>query len=72
MDTHTRHEMESLHTAWALGDVITVVDMSDPDGYRRAKEIRVERVPAVNGRSASCCSGSEVEVEALRAKGVGA
>ena len=58
----------------APSDQITVVDMNDPDGYRRAKEIGVAKVPvvAVDGRLASCCLASGVDAEALRAMGVGA
>ena len=58
----------------APSDEVTVVDMNDAAGYRRAKEIGVAKVPAVavDGRLASCCSGSGVEVETLRALGVGA
>ena len=58
----------------APSDEITVVDMNVADGYRRAQEIGVAKVPAVavDGRLASCCSGTGVEVETLRAMGVGA
>lgn len=58
----------------APSDEVTVVNMNDPAGFRRAKEIDVAKVPAVavDGQLASCCSGSGVEAEALRAMGVGA
>ena len=58
----------------APSDEVVVVDMNDAADYRRAKEIGVAKVPAVavDGRLASCCSSSGVEVEALRAMGVGA
>ena len=58
----------------APSDQVAVVDMNDPAGYHRAKEMGVARVPsiAVDGRLASCCSGSGVDAEALREMGVGA
>ena len=57
----------------APSDWITVVDMNEAAGYRRAQEIGVARVPAVavDGRLASCCSGLGVDAEALRTMGVG-
>lgn len=55
-------------------DHVTVIDMNDSAGHRRAREIGVARVPAVavEGRLASCCSSSGVSAEALREMGVGA
>lgn len=58
----------------APSDLVEVVDMNDADGYRRAKEVGIARVPAiaVDGKLASCCSGSGVDADALRELGVGA
>ena len=58
----------------APSDQITVIEMNNAAGYRRAKEIGVAHVPAVavDGRLASCCSDSGVDAEVLRSLGVGA
>ncbi len=58
----------------APSDQVRVIDMNDPEGYRRAQEIGVARVPAiaVDGKLASCCSGSGVDAGTLRVMGVGA
>lgn len=58
----------------APSDQVTVIDMNDPTGYRRAKELGVARVPAIaiDGRLASCCSGSGIDAGALREMGIGA
>ena len=58
----------------APSDEVAVIDMNDPAGYRRAKEMGVAKVPSivVDGVLASCCSGSGVDAETLRKMGVGA
>ena len=57
------------------GDEIVVLDMHDPDAAARAKEHRVERLPAVivNGNPADCCAGvgDGVNEQGLRNRGIG-
>lgn len=52
---------------------VTVLDMRDPEVERRARELGVRSVPAiaVDGRLADCCAGRGVNVDTLRAAGVG-
>lgn len=52
---------------------VSVLDMNDINVAKRAHDLGVRSVPAVaiNGRLASCCSGSGVEEQALRAGGIG-
>ena len=52
---------------------VSVLDLNDIDVAKRARDLGVRTVPAVaiNGQLASCCSGSGVEEQALRAGGVG-
>lgn len=52
---------------------VSVLDMNDIDVARRARALGVRSVPAVaiDGVLASCCAGSGVEEQALRAGGIG-
>jgi hypothetical protein len=53
-------------------DVI-VLDMTDPDVARRAKDLGVHSVPAVliDGKLADCCAGRGPDEATLRAAGLG-
>lgn len=53
---------------------VRVLDMKDPKVAARAKQLGVQRVPAVivNGQLADCCASGKVNVEALRSMGLGA
>ena len=53
---------------------VTVYNLNDPGGARRAREMNVHRVPMilVDGRPADCCEVGPVTEAALRAAGVGA
>jgi glutaredoxin len=53
---------------------LEVLDLStDPEAQARAQHYGVNRVPAVavDGKLAECCRGEGVDVEVLRALGVG-
>ena len=52
---------------------VTVVDMRDIDVARRAKQLGIQRVPAVviNGEVAACCIGAGVDEAILRQAGIG-
>jgi len=52
---------------------VTILDMNDTATIARAKELGVKSVPAVaiDGVLASCCSGRGVDLETLRAAGLG-
>jgi glutaredoxin 3 len=47
--------------------------MNDLNVAERARDLGVRSVPAaaINGQLASCCSGSGIEEQALRAAGLG-
>lgn len=53
---------------------VTVLDMNDPEIAKRAETLGVKSIPsvAVDGQLASCCSSSGIDLEALKALGVGA
>lgn len=53
---------------------VTVLDMKDPKVAARAKQLGIQRVPAVvvNGQLADCCAAGKINVEALRSLGLGA
>lgn len=53
---------------------VRILDMKDPAVAARAKQLGVQRVPAVvvNGLLADCCAAGKVNVEALRTIGLGA
>ena len=52
---------------------ISVLDMTAPEVRRRAADLGIRSVPAVavDGRLADCCAGSGVDIDALRAAGLG-
>lgn len=52
---------------------VSILDMNDINVAKRARDLGVRSVPAVaiNGQLASCCSGSGIEEQALRAAGLG-
>ena len=52
---------------------IQVLDMKDPKAAARAKQLGINRVPAVviDGQLADCCSTGAVDVEVLRSMGLG-
>ncbi len=52
---------------------ITVLDMKDTAVAERAKNLGIRSVPAVviNGTVADCCSGRGVDIETLKAAGLG-
>ncbi len=47
--------------------------MKNPKVAARAKQLGINRVPAVviNGQLADCCSTGEIDVEVLRSMGLG-
>ncbi len=51
---------------------VTIHDMKQESGAKRAKELGVKRVPtmAVDGKLAGCCVGG-VDEQSLRAAGIG-
>jgi glutaredoxin 3 len=52
---------------------VTVQDMNDQNVAKRAKNLGIRSVPAVviDGQLLSCCAGSGVDEQALRAAGLG-
>ncbi|MFT6633877.1 MAG: glutaredoxin [Bacteriovoracaceae bacterium] len=52
---------------------ISILDMSDSSNAKRAKELGIERVPAVvvNGKLADCCQVKGPTKEGLKAAGIG-
>ena len=52
---------------------VIVHDMKDMQVVRRAKELGIQSVPAVviDGKLASCCAGRGVDIEVLKAAGLG-
>ena len=52
---------------------VIVHDMKDMQVVRRAKELGIRSVPAVviDGNLASCCAGRGVDIEVLKAAGLG-
>ena len=52
---------------------IIVHDMKDTHVAKRAKELGIRSVPAViiDGKLAACCSGRGVDLQVLRAAGLG-
>ena len=52
---------------------VQVLDMNDETTHQKAKEYGVVRVPsvAVNGTLADCCRAGAIDVETLRALGIG-
>ena len=52
---------------------VEVLDMTDEAVQKKAKAYGVARVPAVavNGTLADCCQGGSMDVDSLRALGIG-
>lgn len=52
---------------------VVVLDMHDSSVAKRAKDLGIKSVPAVviDGALADCCSGRGVDLETLRAAGLG-
>jgi len=52
---------------------ITVLDMHDESVVRRAKSLRIGRVPAIviDGKLAECCAVSALDETSLRRAGIG-
>ena len=52
---------------------VVVLDMSDAEVVRRARQLGIRTVPAVavDGRLADCCAGSGPDEAALREAGIG-
>ena len=53
---------------------VTVYNLNDAEGARRAKEADIQRVPMVlvDGKPAECCHTGPVTESGLRAAGIGA
>ena len=65
--------IEMVQNAACSSCEVTILDMKEPDTMTRAKELGVKSVPAVaiDGVLASCCSGRGVDLETLKAAGLG-
>ena len=52
---------------------VTVLDMNDPAVSNRARSLGIKSVPAVviNGELADCCEGRGLDIEVLKAAGLG-
>lgn len=52
---------------------VRILDMKDPTVAARAKQLGINRVPAVviNGQLADCCSTGAIDLEVLRSMGLG-
>ena len=52
---------------------VTILDMHDPTVSGRAKSLGIKSVPAVviDGKLADCCEGRGLDVEVLKAAGLG-
>jgi hypothetical protein len=65
--------IEMVQNAACSSCEVTILDMKEPETMTRAKELGVKSVPAVaiDGVLASCCSGRGVDLETLKAAGLG-
>lgn len=65
--------IEMVQSAACSSCEVTILDMNDTATIARARELGVKSVPAVaiDGVLASCCSGRGVDLETLRAAGLG-
>lgn len=65
--------IEIVQSAACSSCEVTILDMNDTATIARARELGVKSVPAVaiDGVLASCCSGRGVDLETLRAAGLG-
>lgn len=53
--------------------VVAILDMNDPNVAGRAKRMGVKSVPAVviDGQLADCCAGRGLDIDVLKAAGLG-
>lgn len=53
--------------------VVEILDMQQEDVAKRAKKYGIKAVPSVviDGKTASCCANQRINVESLRAEGLG-
>jgi len=65
--------IEMVQNAACSSCEVTILDLKEPETMTRAKELGVKSVPAVaiDGVLASCCSGRGVDLETLKAAGLG-
>ena len=65
--------IEAIKKASCPSCEITVLDMMDSEVAERAKSLGIRSVPSVviNGTVADCCSGCGVDIEVLKAAGLG-
>jgi glutaredoxin len=52
---------------------VTVLNMLDPESFKRAKELDVQSVPAIaiDGKLAGCCTGRGINEKNLQDAGLG-
>jgi glutaredoxin 3 len=65
--------IEVVQSATCSSDEVTVHDMNDANVAKRAKSLSIRSVPSVviDGKLADCCSGRGVDLQILRAAGLG-
>jgi glutaredoxin 3 len=65
--------VEAVKTAACSSCEVIVLDMNNSGVARRAKALGVRSVPAVaiDGKLAECCAGRGIDVQVLRAAGLG-
>jgi glutaredoxin 3 len=65
--------VEQVRAAACPSCEIAVVSMADTDVAARARSLGIASLPAVviDGKLASCCAGRGVDIEVLRAAGLG-
>jgi glutaredoxin 3 len=65
--------LEAVRAASCGSCDVQVLDMKDAKVAARAKQLGINRVPAVviDGKLADCCSTGEIDVEVLRSMGLG-
>jgi hypothetical protein len=65
--------VEQIRQAAGSSDEVTVLNMMETQVSRRAKELGIRSVPAVliDGKVADCCAGRGVDLQELRAAGLG-
>jgi glutaredoxin len=65
--------IETVRRAACPSCEVSVLDMKDTEVAKRAKSLGIRSVPSVviDGKLADCCAGRGVDVEVLRAAGLG-
>lgn len=65
--------LEAVREASCSSCDVQVLDMKDPKVAARAKQLGINRVPAVviDGQLADCCSSGAVDIDVLRSMGLG-